>query len=169
MKTKMKMENNRVTDVQSLKMLVRSIVKQAAALKDKYITVKNIKDAPVNYACIFAHSIEEYKTLLRVTFKLGKVIKETPTGLIFRIPPLPTVAGSLKLLKIRLPDSSRSEWGDADFTISRYPEFKKKYLFQKGFGLINRETYEIIELVDDRFNVRTYFSHPPLDKLLGLT
>jgi len=94
----------------------------------------------------------------------GKIIEETLTGPLFHIQPLETIAGKLQLLKIRKPDVTRPELGDADFTISNYAEFKKKYLSQKGFNLIIRKNFEMIELVDPQFNVRAYFSNPPLSK-----
>jgi hypothetical protein len=96
------------------------------------------------------------------------VVEETSTGPLFHIQPLNTIAGKLRLLKIRKPDTTRLELGDADFTVSNYPEFKKKYLSQKGFSLIVRKNFEMIELVDPKFSVRAYFSNPPLDKQLGI-
>ena len=150
-------------DTKDLKIKIQNIVKRATALKNKYINNKNM---PVNYACIFCQNKEEYDKLVEVTRKIGKVIKETPTGLLFQIKPLKTVSGILKLLKIRLPDPIRPERGDTDFTVSNFPEFKKKYLLKSGFKLIKREDFEMIELVDSEFDVRAYFSNPPLDKQL---
>lgn len=152
-------------DTKDLKIKVQNIVEKATALKNKHI---NNKNTPVNYACIFSQSKEEYDDLVKVARKIGNVIKETPTGLLFQISPLKTVSGFLKLLKIRLPDSTRPERGDADFTVSNFPEFKKKYLTKSGFKLIKREDFEMLELTDSRFDVRAYFSNPPLDKQLGI-
>ena len=148
-------------DTKDLKIKIQNIVKRATALKNKYINNKNM---PVNYACIFCQNKEEYDKLVEVTRKIGKVIKETPTGLLFQIKPLKTVSGILKLLKIRLPDPIRPERGDTDFTVSNFPEFKKKYLLKSGFKLIKREGFEMIELVDSKFDVRVYFSNPPYIK-----
>ncbi len=150
---------------EDLKIKVKSIVEKATALKNKHIDDKN---TPVNYACIFSQSKEEYGELLEVTKKIGKVIKETPTGLLFHIEPLQTVSGVLKLLKIRIPDPTRPERGDADFTISNFPEFEKKYLSKPGFKLIQKEDFYMIELMDSNFDVRAYFSNPPLDEQLDL-
>ncbi len=143
--------------------LVEKIVKKANNLKNKHTSEKN---APVNYACIFAQSEEQYNNLIMIAKEIGNVIKETPTGLLFHIQPLKTVSGNLKLLKIRKPDPTRPEFGDADFTVGNYPEFKNKCLSKTGFKLILRENFEMIELVDSKFNVRVYFSNPPLDKQL---
>jgi hypothetical protein len=150
-------------DINELKEFVKEIVKKADALKNKYTSEK---PAPVNYACIFCQTEVQYDDLLKITSTIGKIIKETPTGPLFQIKPLDTVAGRLRLLKIRKPDITRTELGDADFTVSDYPKFKKKYLSRKGFKLIERENFEMIELIDSEFDVRVYFSNPPLDKQL---
>lgn len=151
--------------IEELKNKVKKIVQKASNLKDKYIDEKN---APVNYACIFCQSDDEYQELIELTKKIGRVIKETPTGPLFQIEPLETVSGVLRLLKIRIPDSTRPEEGDADFTISNFPEFEEKYLSRLNFKLIQREDFKMIELIDLDFDVRAYFSHPPLDVLLNV-
>ena len=148
-----------------LKNRVKIIVEKAAVLKNKYITDKN---TPVNYACIFSQSKEEYNELLEAARKIGNVIKETPTGLLFHIEPLQTIAGTLKLLKIRIPDPTRPELGDADFTVSNFSKFKEKYLSKTGFKLIKREDFVMIEIIDPEFDVRAYFSNPPLDVQLDI-
>lgn len=150
---------------EELKDLVKSIVKKAETLKNKHI---EYKDTPVNYACIFSQSIEEYKELLEATRKIGKVIEETPTGLFFHIEPLETTSGVLKLLKIRIPDPAKPERGDADFTISNFSEFEKKYLSKSGFKIVEKPNFYMIELMDSEFDVRAYFSNPPLDQQLNV-
>lgn len=115
---------------EDLKIKVQNIVESANELKNKYIEDKN---APVNYACIFSQSKKEYDNLIKATQKIGDVIKETASGLLFQISPLKTVSGILKLLKIRLPDATRPEKGDADFTISNFSDFKKKIHFKGRF------------------------------------
>ncbi len=152
-------------DLKDLKRFVQEIVKKASNLKDKYTSEKK---APVNYACVFCQNDEQYNNLVALTQKIGNVVEETPTGQLFHIQPLDTIAGNLRLLKIRKLDATRPELGDADFTVSDYPEFKKKHLSQKGFKLIVRKNFEMIELVDPKFNVRAYFSNPPLNKQLGI-
>ena len=152
-------------DTEDLKIKVKKIVEKATALKNKHIDDKN---TPVNYACIFSQSKEEYDELLEVTRKIGKVIKETPTGLLFHIEPLQTISGVLKLLKIRIHDPTRPELGDADFTVFNFPEFEKKYLSESDFKLIKKEDFVMIELMDSDFDVRAYFSNPPLDVQLNV-
>lgn len=148
-----------------LKNLVADIVKRSCELKNKYT---NEIDAFVNYACIFSQSDDEFNELKKYAREIGKVIEETSSGPLFHIQSLDTVSGSLKLLKIRNPDKTKPERGDADFTVSNYHSFKNKYLSQDCFKLISREKFEMIELMDPDFNVRTYFSHPPLDEQLDI-
>ena len=150
----------------NLKIKVQHIVEQATAIKNKHIDNKN---TPINYACIFSQNKDEYDDLIQATRKIGNVIEKTPTGLLFQISPLKTVSGALKLLKIRIPDVSRPEQGDADFTVANFHDFKKKYISRNGFKLIKkRQGFEMLELVDPEFDVRAYFSNPPLDVQLGI-
>ena len=152
-------------NIEELKIIVQEIVKQACKLKDRHTTEKN---AVVNYAAIFSQNDEEYKELFKLTKQLGEIIEDTPTGPLLKIDGLDTVAGKLKLLKVRKPDETRPERGDADFTVADYPTFKETYLPKSGFKLIKRKDYEMIELLDQQFTVRAYFSHPPLDQQFGL-
>jgi hypothetical protein len=152
-------------DSNTLKEFVRHVVSEARALKDRHTSEP---EAPVNYACIFAQSEAEYKELLKAAESLGKVVKEMSSGLLYHIENLETSAGVLRILKIRIPDPTRPELGDADFTVSDYPSFKKKYLSHPGFKLITRPEMEMIELMELNCPVRAYFSHPPVDQqILG--
>lgn len=150
-----------------LEALIKDIVKKACELKNKH--TKEI-DAQVNYAAVFAQNQREYSDLLAAAKLLGRIVQETPMGPVFEIKPLNTDSGKLRLLKIRAPDETRPERGDADFTIKKYEAFKKKYLGKPGFSLIRRPKFEMemVELVDSKAGVRTYFSNPPLGKALGL-
>ncbi len=152
-------------ETEDLKKQVQEIVKQSCELKNKYTAEHN---AQINYACIFSQSPEEFEILIKVADKIGKIIKDTPTGPLFDIDPIKTIAGNLRLLKIRNPDKTIHERGDADFTVFNYPDFKNKYLPKDGFRLIKRKDFEMIELVNFDFNVRAYFSNPPLDEQLGI-
>jgi len=148
-----------------LKKMIQLIVFQANELKNKYIP--DDKSA-VNYAAIFSQSDNEFNDLLSEIKEIGVVILETKTGPLFKIDSLDTVAGSLKIVKIRKPDRTRLERGDADFTVKNYNEFKNEFLGKKGFKLIERDNFEMIELMESGFNVRTYFSNPPLDVQLKI-
>ncbi len=148
---------------EELQKMIQLIVSQTKEMKDKHIAGD---DSNVNYAAIFSQSDKEYKDLLKAIKEIGEVILDTETGPLFKITPLNTVAGNLKLIKIRKPDESRPEKGDADFTIDDYDKFKKEFLGKEEFKLIRREDFEMIELMDSKFDVRAYFSNPPLDKQL---
>lgn len=101
---------------------------------------------------------------------IGKVVKETRSGPLFQVEPIATVSGKLQLVKVRKPDPTRTERGDADFTVGDYEAFKKEYVSKPGFKLIgNRpDIIEMIELMDSAFDVRAYFSKVPLDKQFRL-
>ncbi|MBI1973394.1 hypothetical protein HYS54_01135 [Candidatus Micrarchaeota archaeon] len=152
-------------NAENLSQFVQMIVEKANNLKNKHTSEKG---ARVNFACVFCQCEEQYDDLLSATKALGKVVDDTPTGPLFHIRPLDTVAGKLQLLKIRKQDITRPELGDADFTVENYLEFKKNHLQKEGFKLIIRKGFEMIELIDPEFDVRAYFSNPPLDKQLGL-
>lgn len=145
--------------------IVVDLVKDACALKDRHTKEIN---AVVNYACIFPHSDSEYEEYFTVAKDLGSVAKDTPTGSLFLVDPIDTVAGKLRLVKVRKPDPTRTERGDADFTVADYDNFKPEILQLPGTKLIERTDMEMIELMEEGADVRVYFSNPPLDKQLGI-
>lgn len=148
-----------------LKELVQSIVTRAQGLKDRHTTASN---AQVNYACVFSRSVAEYTALTEAVQSMGRVIKQTKTGKLYDVGSLETTAGQLRIVKIRIPDETRPERGDADFTVTNYSSFKEKCLAQAGFTLIERPGMEMLELTEPNGEVRAYFSHPPIDdELLG--
>ena len=153
------MRSNKLIDI------AKTIVFEAKELKDKYLGDMNLA---VNYACIFSHNSEEFKNLNIEASKIGIVIDDTPTGYLYKIKKIKTIAGDLQLLKIRKPDPTRPEKGDADFTVPDFQKFKRSYNDKLGFKLIQREKFVMIELKDSNYDVRVYFSNPPLDKQLGL-
>ena len=152
--------------MKNFKLKIQGIVKQAASLKNRYTDEVN---APVNYACVFCQSEKEFKELSKLTKEIGKIVKQTYSGPLFYIKPLHTVAGKLKLLKIRKPDLTKPEEGDADFTVKDYQQFKERYLKLPNFKLIKRPEFEMLELMDNDFNVRVYFSHPTLLEILKIS
>lgn len=145
--------------------IVRELVKDACALKNKHTKAT---DAEVNYACIFPQSESEYDDFFAIANSIGTVAKETPTGMLFLVDPIDTVSGDLRLVKVRKPDPTRTERGDADFTVADYDSFKSEILKLAGTQLIERPEMEMIELMEDGVDVRVYFSNPPMDKQLGI-
>ncbi len=152
-------------DKENVRNLVKEIVKKACILKDKYTDQKK---APVSYVAIFCQNNKEYEEFTKIVRTFSSVINETPTGFHYRIDPLDTISGPLKILKIRKPDKTRPERGDADFNVLDFKEFKKKYLPLQGFTLIERKDHEMIELMEKDADVRVYFSNPHVDELLGI-
>lgn len=151
--------------VESIKNLAREIVAEARKLSTAHT---NAGAAPVNYACIFAHSQAEYEEMVTLAGQLGSVVEDTAMGPIFHITPLATEAGILKLLKIRRPDPKRPQRGYADFTVADYKTFKQAYLGKAGFRLIERPRMEMIELTDEAFDVLAYYSYPSLADVLRI-
>lgn len=152
-------------DVKSLVQLVQEIVNKACFLKDKYTDQKG---APVSYVAIFCQNDKEYRKFTETVKTFSSVINETPTGFHYKTNPIDTVSGQFRILKIRKPDKTRPERGDADFNVTDYEEFKKKHVSLEGFRLIKRVDHEMIELMKKGYDVRVYFSNPPMDKLLGI-
>ena len=148
-----------------MKNIVKEIVIKSTILKDKYT---NQKSAKVSYVAIFCQNNDEFNDFTKIVKIFSTIINETPTGIHYRIPPLDTISGKLEILKIRIPDKTRLERGDADYNINNFEKFKKKYLHLKGFKLIERPNHEMVELMESDVDVRVYFSNPHVDKLLGI-
>ncbi|PID98754.1 hypothetical protein CSA80_04800 [Candidatus Saccharibacteria bacterium] len=144
---------------------VQSIVRSA---KELHLAMTNQGEVSVNYACIFAQNKEEFDTFEAALQSSGKVIQKTKSGPVFAVPPFPTAAGPLKIVKIRRPDPSRPERGDADFTLLNYSEFKDAHLGHPGWKLIERPDMEMLELAHPRYDVLVYYSHPTLAEVLGV-
>lgn len=108
------------------------------------------KDAAVDYVAIFSKDDQEFDNLISVAENLGEETdKETAgTGKTFLLnEPIETSAGSLSLIKVRLPDATRPQRGAPDFKIQNYIQFKDKYLQSSGnFTLMVRKDYEMIEI-----------------------
>lgn len=148
-----------------LQALIREIVAEADRLKCKVAPA----DSPVNYVCIFCQNEAEFAGFSVAAGGLGRVAQDTPSGQVFLIPPVDTVAGPVHLLKIRKPDPTRPERGDADFTLSDFPTFKAANAGQPGFRLIQRPDLEMLEYAESGGAVRVYFSSPTLAEVLGLS
>ena len=145
--------------------LVKEIVKKSNDLKNKYTNEVN---ARVNYACIFCKNDDDFNNYIEELKKDGNsILEDTYSGPLFKIN-VDTVAGNLKLLKIRRHDDDHLDLGDADFTVKNYIDFKSEYASKPNFKLINGKNYEMIELMEKGYDVRTYFSNPPLDEELGI-
>jgi uncharacterized protein YllA (UPF0747 family) len=151
----------------TLQKTVDYIADETTKLKNKYMGEIS---APIDWVAIFSQNAAEYKSLLKETKSIGEIVQETPTGLIFKLnSSIKTKSGDLLIIKIRKHDKTRPQRGDADFRLSDYEAFKKRYLPDEHFKLIERKDYEMIELNDSEFDVLVYFSNPPISKVLGLS
>lgn len=116
-------------------------------------TIKNNTDedqVAIDYVSIFSKDDDEFKNLELVAETMGvQVDKENiKTGKTFLLDKsIETSAGELKLVKIRIPDATRTQRGAPDFKIPNYMQFKEKYLQTSGnFTLMTRKDYEMIEI-----------------------
>jgi hypothetical protein len=142
------------------------IVNRSTELKNKFT---NASTAPVEFACIFCQNGEEYEKFTSSIQTLGKIIQNTPSGFTYLLnEPIKTVAGPLRLVKIRKPDAQRHERGDADFN-TEYKNFKKMYQGNHKFELIKRDTFEMLRLSDPEFDVMACFSSVPMSKDLHIS
>ncbi len=144
---------------------VTYIVDRSVQLKNTYT---NELAAPVEFACIFCHSEEEYREFTHVIQTLGKIVERTPSGHTYLLDePIISVAGPLRLVKIRRPDPKMLKRGDADFN-TNYEDFKKRYGSNPKFELAKRPTFEMLRLSDPQFDVMACFSNIPKSKILGI-
>lgn len=150
---------------QKLETLVKRIVREANELKNKHTAERK---ARVNFAAVFTQKMGDYYKLLEEAAAIGNMLVENPSGYLFHVPPIKTVAGPLKIVKIRLPEKYHTELGDADFTVKDYRALRKKVNKKPGFRIMRIDDYEMIELVDPRFKARAYFSNKPIDEEIGV-
>ena len=152
-------------EINQLAEITNWILEEATKLKDKHT---NGVDAIANYVCVFCQNDEELVHFNAAAARLGPCVLKTGTGNVFHVSKTNPVGSTPKLLKIRKPDETRTERGDADFTVDDYSGFKQRFVNSPGFTLIPLKGAEMIELVDKDFDVRVYFSDPPLDVDLQL-
>ncbi len=143
---------------------INYIVNRSVQLKNKFTDATS---APIEFACIFCQNKKEYSEFTKEIEGLGKIVEETPTGLTYLLTdPIETIAGHLRLVKIRKPDF-RKERGDADFN-TEYRKLKEKYINDQRFELVTYENFEMLRLSDPSFDVMTCFSNIPKSKNLAI-
>ena len=114
--------------------LIKDIVRQANLLKDIYTGEKEI---PVNYAAVFSQNDVQYNSLLKAADKNRQSqVTKTPTTRPLSYIRLKDRCRPLKIVKIRAPDRTRPERGDADFTVLDYQKFKEECITKPQFKLI---------------------------------
>jgi hypothetical protein len=145
--------------------LVARIVAAAADLKNRATDQAN---APVSWCCIFTQNEADYYDLVSLFSELGTLANDTKSGPVYVVPPIPTIAGPVRVVKVRRPDPTKPELGDADFRIEPYEPFWLKYQDVPGFKVIERDAFVMIELMEPGSNVRVYFSNPPVEEHDGI-
>lgn len=149
-----------------LSTLVNYIVDKGIEVKTKHLENDH---SPIDYVAIFCKDEEEKEELLNLLESLGNIIQQTPTGPNFKLKtPIVTSSGPVTLIKIRNTDPIKHQRGAPDFRIDDYEAFKKKYLGKQNFNLIDRKTFEMIEIWDPKADVLVYFPNIPLTKQLDL-
>lgn len=145
--------------------IIQYIVSRSSELKNKYTDAST---APVEFGCIFCKSEDEYKELTSSIEKFGRIAERTQSGFTYLLnKSIETIAGPLRLVKIRKPDSNRLERGDADFN-TNYTSLKAKYQTDSRFELVRKEDFEYLRLSDSDFDVMTCFSNIPKSEYLGI-
>lgn len=159
------MSERDATIVDKLIKTVNYIVRRSAELKNTYT---DAVAAPVEFACIFCQSEEEYRAFTREIEALGRIVETTPSGYTYLLDkPIATVAGPLRLVKIRKPDPKLTKRGDADFNTD-YVAFKERYGSDPKFERVIRPTFEMLRLSAPDFDVMACFSSIPKSKELGV-
>lgn len=149
----------------SLKKTIQHIIREGTRLKDKYLPKVNMK---LDYVCIFCQTDEEFAYYNDEAIKLGGIADNTPTGNVYAVEEKYRDEYGTKLIKVRIVDKTRPQRGDVDFAISNYKKHKPD-LMKLTINLIKREGYEMIELIDPKFDCILYFSNPPLSKVLNIS
>ena len=153
-------------NVKELEELVNYIVDEGERVKSKYLEEET---GPVDYLSIFCKDEKEKNELLSLMKTEGEFIQDAPTGPNFKLrTPIMTKSGPVPLIKIRNTDPVKRQRGAPDFRVKNYEEFKRKYLGRKNINLIDRKTFEMIEIWDPDADVLVYFCSIPMTKQLGI-
>ncbi len=118
---------------------------------------------PVSAVTIFSHFSSEFSALAPVLGSLGTPDGENNGPWVKLYKPIAVGANSLTRLRIRKPDPYRSQVGCNDFNVPSYQAFRNAYLSRcsGNMRLIERESYEMVEVFNPEFDVLAYVvSHP---------
>ncbi|HZV75653.1 MAG TPA: hypothetical protein VFF79_18225 [Conexibacter sp.] len=120
----------------------------------------------MSYVAIFCQNDDMYSTVDKLVSAAGRAANVTATGTVYVVPEVPTACGPLRIVKVRVPDTSRPERGDADFRLvsSDHAALRARIDAEDALKLIDRDTFTMIELRDPAFDVRAYFSQPPVEE-----
>lgn len=144
---------------------IKDIQRGITFVKDKYVSEENLG---LDFITIFSHDKNEFEQLAKTAEKIGEKISEH-NGPIFKLKKyLKFDNGTLKIFRIRKPDSERPQKGCGDFKVSNYKDFKEKYLHKNNFLLFNGEGYEFLGIHDLNKDYLVYFPDKLLIEELGL-
>ena len=149
----------------NLKKTIQYIAKCSNELKNIHT---NETAAPIEFVCIFCQNEDEYNDFTKNISRIGRVAEDTSSGFTYLLDkPINTVAGPLRLVKVRKPDIQRRERGDADFNTD-YTNFGEKYQNNSRLELVKRNTFEMLRLSDPNYDVMACFSNIPKSKNLDI-
>ena len=111
----------------------------------------------INFLTIFSQSSSDFEDLKNLLSNFGNET-EANNGFKYELKsPLKVEREEIKLIRIRKPDIHRKELGCADlsYELTDYDKLRKG-AFEKGFDIILRKGYEMIELSNFNINVYAY-------------
>lgn len=153
-------------NLDELSLIINYIVDEGEKVKSKYLEEPT---GLIDYVAIFCRDENEKQKILALTETLGVVVRDTPTGQNIKLnSPIKTKSGPVKLIKVRNTDPIKHHRGAPDFRVKDYDSFKRKYLGKKDFKLIDRGSFEMIEIYDPKADVLVYFLNIPLTTQLGI-
>lgn len=111
----------------------------------------------IYYLTIFSQSSEDFQSLRSEMQKIGEE-SDANNGYKYKLSSPITYSDELiELIRIRKPDVHRKELGCADLIYKKEDYGKLKTIaLEKGFNVIIRKGYEMIELSDFKINVYAY-------------
>lgn len=122
-----------------------------------------------SFVNIYPESDQEREQLVDSINPISKMISATNTGEIYVLDePVKTKLGQFELIKIRVADPAYSTKGAIDFIPKDYAAFKGKYSTTPGFDVVNKDTFEIVELRAQNSRVVLHFPNRTLAEALGI-
>lgn len=133
---------------------VNSIIKEVHALIKVCYPDYEFK---ISYLTIFSQSEEDFQSLMSEMQQLGDE-SEANNGYKYKLnSPINCLGQQIELIRIRKPDVHRKELGCTDLTYKKDDYEKLKAIaLEKGFDVIMRKNYEMIELSDFKINAYAY-------------
>jgi hypothetical protein len=112
----------------------------------------------IDYASIYANSIEEFEKFSRELKENGTVALPRSTGDYYILKePLHTSTGIIRHCRVRTNNEGYKERGYVDFESMNHEEFVKKYSTKDGFRMMPGSEVPMVELFDSTYDVRAYF------------